>query len=112
MWIGALMYCGDAVIACNSPGELQVALDIWTKYAEKWRFKTHPVKSQVMCCCETPARRESRAMTEWWLMKQGIKEVQLYVYLGIILTPDIDFTQHTMRSHCRQRIDKAGRHCC
>jgi hypothetical protein len=73
----------------------QVALDILTKYAEKWRFKTHPVKSQVMCCCETPAQRESRTMTEWWLMKQSIKEVQLYVYLGTILTVDIDFTQHT-----------------
>ena len=33
-------------------------------------------------------------MNEWWLMNQKIKEVPLYVYLGIILTPDIDFTQH------------------
>jgi hypothetical protein len=48
-----------------------------------------------MCCCEAPAQRESRTMTEWWLMKQSIKEVQLYVYLGIILAVDIDFTQHT-----------------
>ena len=24
LWIGALMYCDDAVVACNTPGELQV----------------------------------------------------------------------------------------
>jgi hypothetical protein len=50
LWVGALMYCDGAVIVCNTPGELQVALDILSKYASKWRFKTHPVKSQVMCC--------------------------------------------------------------
>ena len=88
------MYCDDAVVVCNTPGELQVALDILSKYAEKWRFKTHPIKSQEMCCCETDNQRRSRTMNEWWLMNQKIKEVPLYVYLGIILTPDIDFTQH------------------
>jgi hypothetical protein len=47
MWIGALMRCDDVVITCNSPGELQVAPYILTKYAEKWRIKTHSIKSQV-----------------------------------------------------------------
>jgi hypothetical protein len=69
-------------------------LSVVCKVFERWRFKTHPVKSQVMCCCETPAQRGSRAMKEWWLMNQSVKEVLLYVYLGIIPTIDIDFTQH------------------
>jgi hypothetical protein len=33
-------------------------------------------------------------MTEWWLMNQSIVEVKLYVYLGIILTHDLDFKKH------------------
>jgi hypothetical protein len=82
------------VVVCNTPGELQLALDILSTYAKKLRFETHPVKSQVMCCCESVAQRESRTMKEWWLMGQKIKEVPLYVYLGIILTNNIDFTQH------------------
>jgi hypothetical protein len=67
------MYCDDAVIVCNTPGELQVALDILSKYASKWRFKPHPVKSQVMCCCETPEQKAGRRMSEWWLMNQKIE---------------------------------------
>jgi hypothetical protein len=105
MWIGALMYCDDAVVVCNSPGELQIALDLLTTYAKKWRFKTHPIKSQVMCCCESPTQRQSRTLKEWWLMNQSIKEVSLYIYLGIILTPDLDFTQHikvTLQAAYRQ----------
>jgi hypothetical protein len=74
----------DTKKECESLGE----------FSRNLILQTHPIKSQVMCCCETDAQRESCTMTEWWLMNQSIAEVKLYVYLGIVLTHDLDFKKH------------------
>ena len=72
-------------------------LDIVTEYAKRWRFCINPKKTKVLCFMETTQQaqqRKERFGESWICGGQEIAIAQSYVYLGVTMTDDLDFTTH------------------
>jgi hypothetical protein len=94
-WVGALMYADDLVMMANTPEELQLMLDVIDEYAERWRFQINDSKTKVMCLFESPNDKQARLRqwgSVWTCGANTIKTTEYYVYLGVTLTPTLDFT--------------------
>ena len=44
------MYADDLVLLADSPGELQLMMDVITDYAKKWRFQINESKPRPWRC--------------------------------------------------------------
>jgi hypothetical protein len=49
------MYLDDLVLLADSPGELQLVMDVITDYAKKWCFQINESKPKAMAMCEPHA---------------------------------------------------------
>ena len=108
-WVEALMYADDLVMLADTPAELQLMMDVIAKYARKWRFQINDGKTKVMCMFETKKQqvaRESNWGSTWMCGTNVIATTQSYVYLGVTLTPDLDFTTHIEQLQHRLQLQK------
>ena len=96
-WVGALMYADDLALLARSPGELQLMMNIITQYAKKWRFEINPTKTKILCFAESPEQESERIAefgSKWRCGGHIIDIAPSYVYLGVPLTPDLEFNTH------------------
>ena len=108
-WVGALMYADDLVMLASSPGELQLMMNVITEYAHKWRFEINDAKTKVMCMCETKPQRQlrvSRWGETWQCGGRTIAVADAYVYLGVTITPNLDFFIHISQLHHKLQPQK------
>ena len=76
-WCGGLLYADDIVLLMRDQVELQVMLDVVTKYAMKWRFRFNSKKSKTMMV----GRKGSGG--EWKINEERMENVEVFKYLGV-----------------------------
>ena len=82
--IPILLYADDIVLLADSAEELQLMLNVATKYSQTWRFKYNNKKSQIVVYGST-AHVQSAKEHRWHLGGQPIEVVLEYKYLGMML---------------------------
>jgi hypothetical protein len=66
-------------------------------------------KKYTLCMCETKAQAKERTKNwgrTWQCGAHTIQAVQFYVYLGVTITPDLDFTKHISQLKHKLQIQK------
>jgi len=108
-WVGALMYADDLVLLADSPGELQLMMDVITDYAKKWRFQINESKTKVMAMCERHATSQQRKHNwgdTWNCGGKIIRMTEYYVYLGVTIKSDMDFTTHITQLYHKLKLQQ------
>ena len=84
-------------------------MNVITEYAHKWRFEINDAKTKVMCMCETKPQRQlrvSRWGETWQCGGRTIAVADAYVYLGVTITPNLDFSIHISQLHHKLQPQK------
>jgi hypothetical protein len=105
------MYADDLVLVllADSPGELQLMMDVITDYAKKWRFQINESKPKVMAMCERRAaslQREHNWGDTWNCGGKIIRMTEYYVYLGVTIKSDMDFTTHITQLYHKLKLQQ------
>jgi hypothetical protein len=86
-----LMYADDIALLAESPQELQSMINCLENYCSMWNLKVNLGKSKIIIFRNggRPARKE-----KWKFNNTEIEVVKKYKYLGVTLTPTLNFVPH------------------
>lgn len=90
--IKTLLYADDIVIMAESHFMLQTMINRLVHYCVLWNLKINTDKSKIMVF-RTGNGRYARA-ERWFLDGEELERVREYKYLGVIITPNLNFKKH------------------
>jgi exonuclease III len=88
--LAGLLYADDLVLLASSPEELQVMMDILTKWLNKWEMKVGPAKCGVMAFHQDTSAVDGK---DWRIQGEKIPVVTRYEYLGIDVIANLDMRE-------------------
>eukprot|EP01137_Pigoraptor_chileana_P025805 Opistho-2@95846 len=89
-WASILLFADDVVLMSYSVGEINRALGIFSNFLRKWRGTLNVGKLKGMSICPTVVR-DGDATVEY--RGEPLEIVSKFPYLGVALTPNLDWTE-------------------
>ena len=97
MFCGVLAYADDIVLVSSIAWVLQLMLDVCYEYGIKWHYTFNAAKSGIMVFRESLAIRCSvRPAQRWYLGPSQVDEVDTMKHLGLTLSVNGSFLNHTI----------------
>ena len=99
IFCGTPTYADDMSLVAQDPVDLQVMLDIASRYSYNWQYTFNPSKSKVMVFGESSvSRKRNRSDRSWFINSFLIAETDTWVHLGITLSVSRSSLYHTLHS--------------
>jgi len=90
--IKVLMYADDLVLVADSASMLQTMINSLNEYCKIWDLEVNTSKTKIMVA--RTGRGRYQRDEKWYLEAAELERVNSYKYLGVTLTPNMDFTLH------------------
>ncbi|XP_039276148.1 uncharacterized protein LOC120349696 [Nilaparvata lugens] len=97
--IRVLLYADDIALISDSPVGLQYMINNLERYCEMWNLKVNLDKSKIMVFRNGG---KLAGCEKWTFKNEQIECVNRYKYLGVVLTPTLNF-----EAHLKEKSDKA-----
>lgn len=95
-----LLYADDTVIICESPNDLQNALDVYYEYCERWKLQVNATKTKILIF-SSGARRNC----SFYYNGNELEIVNDYKYLGILFSRSGSFLN--AKKHIADQANRA-----